>query len=217
MARVNTSSVIKVLRILSNKQKDSMLQDFGRRYSKFEVLISTILSARSKDETTMPVCEELFKVYNTPSKLADADVKVIERIVKKTGFYKTKARYIINTAKMILRQYNGKVPDDMESLLTLPGVGRKVAGCVLVYAHNKPAIPVDTHVHRLSNRLGWVKTNHPEETEEELMELVPKGYWKIVNEVFVVHGKTICNPITPRCSICPVERYCKKVNVKRQK
>ncbi len=209
--------IAKILKILNKKQESSMLEDFGRRYSKFEVLISTILSARSKDETTIPVCQELFKKYNTPKKLANAGKKKVEKIIKKTGFYKNKTKYIINTAKLILKQHKGKVPDNMEDLLTLPGVGRKVAGCVLIYAHSKDAIPVDTHVHRVSNRLGWVKTKYPEGTEQELMSLVPKKQWQIVNEVFVVHGKTICNPITPKCSKCPVEKYCKKINVKRQK
>lgn len=213
----NKAEITRVLTKLNEKEKISMLEDFGRKYSDFKILISTILSARSKDETTIPICIELFKRYDTPKKLAKANKKEIERIIKKIGFYKNKTKYIIAAAKMILKDFKGKVPDDMEELLALPGVGRKVAGCVMVYAHSKDAIPVDTHVHRVSNRLGWVKTRYPEQTEQELMRIVPKKQWQIVNEVFVVHGKTICNPITPKCSKCPVTKYCKQVNVKRRK
>ena len=119
---------------------------------------------------------------------------------------------------MLIEKFNGRVPKTMDELLELPGVGRKVAGCVMVYAHNKSQqIPIDTHCHRISNRLGWVKTKNPDKTEQELMKIVPKKYWMIYNETFVKHGKTICKPITPHCSICPVERYCPKIGVTRKK
>ena len=120
-------------------------------------------------------------------------------------------------SQMLLDEYNGKVPSNYEGLVRLPGVGRKTAGCVLVYAFRKPAIPVDTHVHRVSNRLGWVKTKSPLKTEEELLKVVPRKYWFMVNEAFVIHGQTTCKPITPLCSKCPVEKYCKKAGVKKSK
>jgi len=181
--------------------------------TKFQILISTILSARAKDEVTIPVSAELFKKYGTPEKLAKANPADVKKIIKRIGFYNEKTKNIIATAKKIIGDYGGKVPDTLEELLKLQGVGRKVANCVLVYGFGKQAIPVDTHVHRIANRLGWVKTKTPEETEKALEKLVPRKDWHIVNEVFVIHGQTICLPISPKCSICPIYKYCKRVGV----
>ena len=140
----------------------------------FSILIGTILSARAKDEATSRIVKDLFKVYKNSKQLANAKVRDVEKIIKSIGFYHVKAKRIIEVAKIIDSKYKGKVPDDFEKLVNLPGVGRKTANCVLVYAYEKPAIPVDIHVHRISNRLGLVKTKHPEETEFELMKIIPK-------------------------------------------
>ena len=140
----------------------------------FSILIGTILSARAKDEATSRIVKDLFKVYKNPKQLANAKVRDVEKIIKSIGFYHVKAKRIIEVAKIIYSKYKGVVPDDLEKLVELPGVGRKTANCVLVYAYEKPAIPVDIHVHRISNRLGLVKTKNPEETEFELMKIIPK-------------------------------------------
>src|SRR3972149_4008386 len=142
------------------------------------ILIGTILSARTRDENTSAVVKKLFSRYKTARSLARAKVSDVEKIIKSTGFYHVKARRIIEVASIIDSQYHGQVPDNLDELLKLPGVGRKTANCVLVYAFEKPAIPVDTHVHRISNRLGLVETKTPEETEFALMERIPKKYWR---------------------------------------
>ncbi len=210
-------NIPKVLDRLCHEKSHTMLGSFSTKYDPWRILMGTILSARARDEVTEPLCEELFKKYPTPAALAHAASNDVERLIKRIGFYRNKTKHIIATSKMIVEQHHGKVPQTMEELLHLPGVGRKVAGCVLVYAHNKDAIPVDTHVHRLSNRLGWVKTKTPEQTEQALMKLVPKRYWQSVNDSLVWHGKTICKPITPECSRCVVREWCKRVGVKRWK
>jgi len=175
----------------------------------FSILIGTILSARTKDETTSKAVKRLFSKYKTPKQLANAKVKDIEKIIKPVGFYHVKSKRIIEVAKIIDSQFKGIVPDDLETLLKLPGVGRKTANCVLVYAFEKPAIPVDIHVHRISNRLGLVETKTPEDTEQELMKKIPKKYWININDTFVMYGQNICKPISPMCSICKIKRNCK--------
>ena len=178
----------------------------------FSILIGTILSARAKDEATSRIVKDLFKVYKNPKQLANAKVRDVEKIIKSIGFYHVKAKRIIEVAKIIYSKYKGVVPDDLEKLVELPGVGRKTANCVLVYAYEKPAIPVDIHVHRISNRLGLVKTKNPEETEFELMKIFPKRLWLNINETFVKYGQNICKPITPMCEVCQIKNSCKYYN-----
>ena len=190
-----------------------MLGHFSSKYDPWRILIGTILSARARDEVTEQVCEELFNKYPNAEALAGARQHDIEQCIRRIGFYHTKAKNIIQTSKIVVEQYHGNVPDTMDGLLTLPGVGRKVAGCVLVYAFQKDAIPVDTHVHRISNRLGWVSTKTPEQTEQRLMKIVQKKDWQVVNDYLVSHGKKVCKPIQPLCHSCCIERYCKKVGV----
>jgi len=174
----------------------------------FRILIATILSARTKDENTTKAADKLFKVYGTPQKLAKAKVKDVEKMIKSVGFYHVKSRRIINAANIILSKYHGKVPANIEQLTDIPGVGRKTANCVLVYAFEEPAIPVDTHVHRISNRLGLVDTKTPEETEMELRKNVPKKYWLPINNTFVMYGQNICKPISPMCNVCKIRKNC---------
>ncbi|MBI1971110.1 endonuclease III [Candidatus Woesearchaeota archaeon] len=194
-----------------------MLGHFSGKYDPWRILIGTILSARARDEVTEQVCEVLFNKYPTVEALAGAKQQDIEQCIQRIGFYHTKARNIIKTSKIVIQQHHGSVPGTMDDLLTLPGVGRKVAGCVLVYAFQKDAIPVDTHVHRISNRLGWVRTKAPEQTEQRLMKIVPKKNWQVVNDCLVSHGKKICKPIQPLCHSCCIERYCKKVGIHKKK
>jgi len=174
----------------------------------FSILIGTILSARTRDENTTKVMKNLLSHYKSPETLSSAKVKEVEKIIKPIGFYHVKAKRIIKVASIINSQYGGNVPDDFEKLIELPGVGRKTANCVLVYAFDKPAIPVDTHVHRISNRLGLVRTKAPEDTEKELMKKIPKKYWLEINDTFVMYGQNICKPVSPMCDVCKIKRKC---------
>ena len=174
----------------------------------FSILIGTILSARTKDESTTKVIKVLFSKYKNPKDLANATLRDVEKIIKPIGFYHVKSKRIIEVAKIIDKKYKGKVPEDLDSLVQLPGVGRKTANCVLVYAFEKPAIPVDIHVHRISNRLGLVQTKTPEETEIKLMEKIPKKFWIEINDTFVMYGQNICKPISPMCDVCKIKRSC---------
>ena len=180
----------------------------------FAILIGTILSARTKDENTAKVVKSLFFHYKNAKELAGAKIRDVEKIIHSIGFYHVKARRIIEVAKIIHTQYKGKVPEDMDALVGLPGVGRKTANCVLVYAFDQPAIPVDIHVHRISNRLGLVKTKTPEQTEEELMVKIPKKFWLQINDTFVMYGQNICKPISPMCEVCKIKRLCKYYSTK---
>ncbi len=180
----------------------------------FSILIGTILSARTKDENTTKVVKVLFSEYKNAKQLANAKVKDVEKIIKSIGFYHVKSKRIIEVAKIIDSKYKGKVPDDLDKLVELPGVGRKTANCVLVYAYEKPAIPVDIHVHRISNRLGIVETKTPEDTEQELMKKIPKKYWIEINDTFVMYGQNICKPISPMCDVCKIKRRCKYYKTK---
>jgi endonuclease-3 len=175
----------------------------------FKVLISTILSQRTRDENTRRAASALFKVYKNAEELAAGDPNVIEQLIRPAGFYRVKTQKIREVASIISNKYSGRVPEDFEELIRLPGVGRKTANCVLVYGFAKPAIPVDTHVHRISNRTGLVETRIPEQTEMRLKEIVDRRHWLVLNELFVRFGKEICRPIGPKCGICSLTRICK--------
>ena len=175
----------------------------------FSILIGTILSARTKDETTTKAVKALFLKYKNPEDLANAKIKDVEKIIRSIGFFHVKSKRIIEVAKIIHKKYKDKVPEDLDTLVQLPGVGRKTANCVLVYAFEKPAIPVDIHVHRISNRLGLVETKNPEDTEQELMKKIDKKYWIEINDTFVMYGQNICKPISPMCNVCKIKKICK--------
>ena len=175
----------------------------------FSILIGTILSARTKDENTAKVVRALFARYGSARELAAARIKDVERIIRPIGFYRVKSQRIIEVARIIDRQYGGVVPADMDKLVQMPGVGRKTANCVLVYAFDRPAIPVDVHVHRISNRLGLVDTKTPEETEQALLDAVPKRYWLRINDTFVMYGQNICKPVSPMCGVCQIREDCR--------
>ncbi|MDC3291897.1 endonuclease III [Nitrosopumilus sp.] len=180
----------------------------------FSILIGTILSARTKDETTTKAVKALFLKYKNPKELANAKIKDVEKIIRSIGFFHVKSKRIIEVAKIIHIKYKDKVPEDLDTLVQLPGVGRKTANCVLVYAFEKPAIPVDIHVHRISNRLGLVDTKNPEETEQELMSKIDKKYWIDINDTFVMYGQNICKPISPMCDVCKIKKSCKYYKTK---
>jgi endonuclease-3 len=175
----------------------------------FKILIGTILSARTRDENTTRVVSKLFARFRTPEDLASADIDEIKQIIHSIGFYNVKAERIKQVSRMLISKFDGRVPSDIDSLLELPGVGRKTANCVLVYAFDKPAIPVDVHVHRISNRLGFVSTKMPEQTELELSKLVDKRLWTKLNDTFVMYGQNICLPVRPNCMACDLKRMCR--------
>jgi endonuclease-3 len=160
---------------------------------------------------TYPAARKLFEQFSTPKEMIEADVSEIEALIKNVGFYRVKAGRIKEISRILLEEYNGRVPDDMDTLLELPGVGRKTASCVLAHAFSKDALAVDTHVHRISNRLGLLATKVPEETEIELKKIFPQKYWKHINLLLVKLGQNVCRPISPRCEICVLNDLCPKI------
>jgi endonuclease-3 len=185
--------------------KNLQTQEDGDPY---KILIGTILSARTRDETTTNVIKMLFSKFKNPEELARANLNEIKELIQKIGFYNIKAARIKEVSKILVEKYDSKVPPNLEDLLSFPGVGRKTANCVLVYGFKKPAIPVDVHVHRISNRIGIVKTKKPEETEIVLQKSVDRKHWIAVNETFVVFGQNICLPIKPKCNVCRLTKLC---------
>jgi endonuclease-3 len=206
----------RVLGALRGKYRATMLEGWSTEgINPFHLLIGTILSARCRDEVTDAVSRKLFEAYPTPEKLATAPNRAVERLIRSIGFYRMKAKYVIETARKVLKDHGGIVPRTFEELTGFPGVGRKVANCVLVYAFGKPAIAVDTHVHRVSNRMGWVRTKSPDQTERALEPILPRRHWLEINELLVAHGKAVCRPGRPLCAQCPVEAGCPRVGVQR--
>jgi endonuclease III len=183
----------------------------------FKVLISTVLSLRTQDATTAKVSKKLFEIADNPYDMIKLDVKKIEEAIYPVGFYKTKARTILYICRELIGKYNSRVPDDLDELLKLKGVGRKTANLVVTLGYGKPGICVDTHVHRISNRLGYIKTRTPYETEMALRKKLPKKYWIEYNDILVSFGQHLCRPISPKCSVCPVKRYCNKVGVEKSR
>ena len=174
----------------------------------FRVLISTVLSQRTKDQNTRIASERLYSVYDTPEGIAGAPLHELERLIMPSGFYKVKAKRIKEISRQIVMDFGGKVPRQRQDLLKLEGVGPKTAGCVQVYGFNDHSLPVDTHVFRISNRLGLVHTKTPEETEPKLMDVIPKRYWREINLLFVRYGQTVCLPRNPRCGMCGLKAIC---------
>jgi endonuclease-3 len=183
----------------------------------FKILVSTIISARTKDEVTGPAAERLFAIADSPEKMQRLAEEKIEKAIFPAGFYHTKAKAIRKAAKDLVERFGSSVPDTIEELLTLPGVGRKTANLVVTLAHNKAGICVDTHVHRITNRWGYVKTKNPFETEQALRAKLPKKYWMSINTLLVMHGQNICKPISPFCSRCPVFKYCSRIGVTKSR
>ncbi len=196
-----------VFSLLEKGHPKTMLEELSH-YTPFQMLVMTLLSSRTKDSTTIPIVKRLFAKYPKPDDFIKMDLLELEEWLYGIGFYKVKARNVKKLSKIILEKYGGKVPDTFEELTSLPGVGRKTANCILAYTFRKPAIAVDTHVHRVSNRIGWIKTETPEETEEALKKIIPRDLWIEVNRLFVGHGQTICVPGNPKCNICPIRKYC---------
>lgn len=183
----------------------------------FQVLIATLLSAQTKDAVTAGASERLFRIADTPEKMVKLTVARIERLIYPVSFYRNKARHVKEACRQILENFGGVVPDTMDELLTIAGVGRKTANLVLILSHaSKSNICVDTHVHRISNRLGWVKTRTPEETEHALYKVIPKKWWPDVNLYLVTWGQNVCKPVYPRCRVCVVASDCPRIGVTKE-
>lgn len=183
----------------------------------FETLVSTILSLRTKDAVTEAASHRLLARAPTPEILASLSITEIERLIFPVGFYHTKAKHLIETCRSLLQDYGGRVPRSMEDLLKLPGVGRKTANLVLTVGFGDYGICVDTHVHRISNLWGFVRTKTPEETEFALRKKLPRRHWKTYNDILVTFGQNLCLPVSPWCSKCPVARYCPRIGLKRSR
>jgi len=193
----------------------SALMDVSNVKDPFKVLISCILSLRTKDAVTSKATKRLFARAQTPAEMLNLTKEEIEDAIYPVGFYHRKTGQILEICRVLIEQYDSRVPDELEELLKLKGVGRKTANIVVTIGYKKPGVAVDTHVHRISNRLGLVATKTPHQTEFALRELLPKKYWINFNDLLVMHGQNICTPISPKCSICPITEYCKRVGVTR--
>jgi len=204
--------------------KDPSVTTVAENYSRkfpvnkpWAVLVSTVISLRTKDEVTMAASERLLEKARTPADLCVINETEIEKLIYPAGFYRNKAASLKKIAEILVNQYNGKVPDSMESLLALPGVGRKTANLVLNEAFDLDAICVDIHVHRISNRCGWLSGKSPEETEMILRDILPLKYWKRINYLLVLYGQKLCRPVSPFCSQCVIQKYCQRNGVERSR
>lgn len=199
-----TERVIKIVEELNDVFEIRVFLD----HDPYKVLVRTILSQRTRDENTDQATNNLFAKYKNIYEVVDAPTEDVQELIKPAGFYRVKAGRIQEVSQILIDEYDGEVPDTLEELVKLPGVGRKTANCVLVFAFELPAIPVDTHVHRISNRMGLVDTKNPDQTEIELSKIVPKELWIKLNDLMVQFGQNICKPISPQCGMCPVSYLC---------
>lgn len=219
--KMNNDAIHSIVRILKREIRKWQVPIVGvvadRSRDPYQVLISCLLSLRTKDSTTAQATERLFRLAKTPSEMVRLSPKTIQIAIYPVGFYRTKARTLLSVSRDLIRRYDSRVPDDLEQLLTLKGVGRKTANLVVTLGFGKPGICVDTHVHRIGNRLGYVKTKTPEQTETALRKKLPKRYWIIFNDLLVTYGQNLCKPISPHCSQCPIATYCDRVGVKQSR
>ncbi len=212
MLKNNIDKIVELLKEAKQPQSDfvKLMDSFDDPYL---VLISCILSLRTNDRTTYPATLRMLELGRTPEDFAKVDPEILAKAIYPVGFYVNKARQIVELSKILVEKYYSKVPDSIDELCKFNGVGRKTANLVLSEGFKKPAICVDVHVHRISNRLGYVKTKSPEETEFALREKMPQKYWIDINSLLVTHGQNVCKPVNPQCDICPIKDYCEK-NIK---
>lgn len=204
-------------RVLERLARRYDIEQFVRAHGRdpFRVLIGCILSLRTKDEVSIPATARLFARAGTPRTMLRLRQASIAELIYPVGFYRRKAEQIRAICRQLIAQHGARVPDDLETLLTLPGVGRKTANLVITMSFRKPGICVDTHVHRISNRLGWVRTRSPNETEQALRRVLPPKHWIPINEILVRHGQNVCKPLSPLCSSCEVRSACARRDVTR--
>jgi endonuclease-3 len=219
MSNNKMNHISQIMRILEKKYPvaTTTLNSMRGNASAFHILISCLLSLRTQDKNTEKASKSLFAVANTPKEILKLPTKKLEKLIYSSGHYKKKARVLKSVSKEILTRFHGKVPSTEEELLSIKGIGRKTANIVLSFAFGKAVIPVDVHVHVISNRLGWTKSKNPEGTEKQLMEILDKKFWYEINSQFVQLGKEFCITISPKCSVCPIKEYCPKVEVKRSR
>ncbi len=218
MRNEDIQRVMEILKEEASRFKTPHVTEVSERTrDPFRVLVSCILSLRTKDETTSAASRRLFGKASTPEEMVRLPVKEIEELIYPVGFYRNKARVIKEISSELLKRYDGKVPETIEALTGLKGVGRKTANLVVTLGYGRPGICVDTHVHRITNRWGYVRTRTPEETERALREVLPRRYWIIINDLLVTYGQNICRPVSPRCSGCRLSVYCKRVGVERSR
>ncbi|HNY66637.1 MAG TPA: endonuclease III [Deltaproteobacteria bacterium] len=199
------------------KLREPIVSRVAQDYDAFQVLISTMLSLRTKDATTEEAFGRLFAIANSPERILRTPLAEIEKAIFPVGFYRTKARNIKEVAGILVERHGGKVPGDMDALLALPGVGRKTANLVIILSFDGMGICVDTHVHRITNRWGYVSTKSPDETEMRLRQVLPEKYWRVINDYLVPYGQFVCTPIGPFCSRCRLEGYCEKIGVRKSR
>ncbi len=213
----NINSIEYVFKILKtayeNSKAPSVTLIANTTNNPFNILLSTLISLRTKDEVTIAASKRLFERAGSFTDIKKIPLKELEKLIYPAGFYKVKSVRIKQIADIILTQYGGKIPDDLDELLKLPGVGRKTANLVISLGFNKPGLCVDTHVHRITNRIGWVKTKNPESTETALRKFLPVKYWEKINNYLVSYGQTICKPVSPFCSLCSLNDICPKTGV----
>ena len=209
--------IVRILKDQNTKFAASAITKVARERDPFLVLISCLLSLRTKDAVTSAASNRLFSLAKTPEEMLQLSTADIENAIYPVGFYRRKSVQIREISKTLIEENDSKVPDEIDDLLKLKGVGRKTANIVVTFGFNKPGIAVDTHVHRISNRLGLVLTKTPDQTEFELRRILPEEYWRDFNDLLVVHGQNVCAPISPKCSVCPISRYCGKVGVTRSR
>ena len=215
MSEFPISKVIDILNSESKKWDVPVVTLVGmQKNNPFLVLITTIVSLRTKDEVTIKVAERLYEKLSKPEDVLNLTILDIEKLIYPCGFYRNKAKQIYFICHSLINDYNSIVPNDIDELLKFSGVGRKTANLVLAEGYNLPAMCVDVHVDRISNRLGYLRTRNPTETEMRLRKKLPKKYWNSYNQVLVAFGQSICRPVSPKCTLCPVLKYCKRINVK---
>lgn len=211
---VNIKQIIEILRDTKSDWREPIVTEIAKTdRDAFKILVSTIISLRTKDDVTREASERLYQLADTPERMLQLSNEQIEQAIYPAGFYKNKTKNILSVSADIINRYGGVVPDDIDELLTLDGVGRKTANLVVTQAYGKPGICVDTHVHRISNRLGYVKTKNPTETEFALREHLPEEYWIEYNDLLVAFGQNVCRPISPLCSQCPIHDHCNRIGV----
>lgn len=216
MKQVNIDKIHSVLKTEVKKFKTPVVDLIElQTHDPFKVLLSTILSARTQDRTTIKASKKLFARVKKIDDLNKLTEKEIQNLIYPVGFYKTKAKHLKKLPEILKEKFSNNIPDTVEELTQLPGVGRKTANLVVAIGFRKPAICVDTHVHRIMNRLGYVKTRNPFQTEMAIRKKLPKKYWITINSYLVAYGQNICTPISPKCSICTISKYCNRIEVSK--
>lgn len=219
----NTTQIIKTIEILKKSQEGTRKTTLNREgkdtknFTPYQTLISCLLSLRAKDETTEKISIELFKIAKTPEEMLKIPEQKLKKAIFSSGHFNKKAEAIRHVSRELIERFHSEVPSTREELLSIKHIGPKTANIVLAFSFDKAVIPVDTHCHRIPNRIGWIKTSTAEKSEYALMEIIPKRYWADFNGIFVLFGKTICLPVSPFCSKCPIRNYCKRVGVKKSR